>query len=51
MKKFHSLALAKSYANRCIKPMMVVFGCDGLCWVVNIKDGEKLIKQGYEVAK
>ena len=20
------------------------FGCDGLCWVVNMKDGEKLIK-------
>ena len=24
--------------------MMVVFGCDGLCWVVNMNDGEKLYK-------
>ena len=46
--KFNSINLAKSYANRTVKPSTVVMGDDEKYWVVNLSNFEKAVKAGYE---
>jgi len=48
MIKFSSLRIATNYANRAFYPKIIILGDDNKYWVVDLKDGEKLINQGYE---
>lgn len=48
MAKFKILQNAKNYMNRALKPMILIMGEDGLFWVVSMRDGNRLIKNGYE---
>lgn len=48
MAKFTTLQNAKAYQSRAIKPMIIIIGDDGLIWVVSMRDGNRLIKNGYE---
>lgn len=48
MYKFVKLSTAKNFASHCEKAMMIIMGCDGMYWVVTMRDGENLIKSGYE---
>jgi hypothetical protein len=47
--KFNSLALAKGFANRCIKASMVVMGDDSKYWVCSMSFAAKLERAGYEL--
>lgn len=49
--KFSSLALAQSFADRGTKAMMVILGDDSRFWVTTMAGAERLIRQGYEVAR
>lgn len=48
---FTNLAAAKRYAERYIKPHVVMMGGKGKFWVVCFADAQRLEKQGYEVVK
>jgi len=50
MFKFNSLKSAQSFADKAIKPQAIILGDDNLFWVVSLREGQKLVKQGYEVA-
>lgn len=45
--KFRSLVNARNHRNASEKAVAIIQG-DNLFWVVNLADGEKLIKLGYE---
>ncbi len=47
--KFNSLALAKSFANRCNKMQLIVMGDDSKFWVASASFATKLEKLGYEL--
>jgi len=47
--KFNTLQAARGFKNRAVKAMAIIMGCDGLYWVVTLREMEKLIAQGYEV--
>lgn len=51
MFKFSSLANAQGFRNKATKPMMIIQGDNNKFWVVSMKEGSKLQKQGYEVVK
>jgi hypothetical protein len=48
--KFSELSVARGFADRATKTMMIVLGDDARFWVVFPADGERLIKAGYEYA-
>jgi len=48
--RFNNLSTAKSFLKHCVIDMDILNGCDGLFWVVNWRDAQKLIKAGYELA-
>lgn len=48
--KFDSLALAKTFVDRCLKMHLIVLGDDGKFWVAVPRITERLVKQGYEYA-
>ena len=49
--KFNHLAIARSFADRARKPMVIILGDDQLFWVVSLALGEELVKSGYELAE
>ena len=49
--KLSKLESAKRWADNCIKAHMVILGDDGKYWVVSFADAQRLVKQGYELAK
>jgi hypothetical protein len=48
--RFRIQSLATSFADRTVKPMMVLLGDDEKFWVVTLADAERLVGSGYEVA-
>lgn len=48
--KFNNLAVAKDFADRARKSMVIFLGDDGKYWVVSLGLGEELVKSGYELA-
>lgn len=50
MRYFNSLANAISYSKRTIKPTVIMLG-ENRYIVCSFKAADKLIKQGYEIAK
>jgi hypothetical protein len=48
--KFNNLDRAESWANHATKMQMIILGDDNKYWVVCMRDGERLLKAGYEVA-
>lgn len=51
MFKFNTLAAAQGFTAKAVKAMMIVLGDDNKFWVVSMRDGSKLEKQGYEIVK
>lgn len=49
--KFRSLAIARSFVNRCEVAMGIVLGDDMKFWVVTLAEFERLLKCGYEQAR
>jgi hypothetical protein len=48
--KFTSLAIAKSFAGRAQRKMMIVLGDDEQFWVAPASVAEELVRAGYEYA-
>jgi len=48
--RFHELANAIGFSQRCVRSMMIILGDDEMFWVVTPAKGCKLIEQGYEEA-
>jgi len=51
MSKFSNRNNAFEFSNRTIKASAVILGDDGLFWVVNLRQMNKLLAAGYELAK
>ena len=49
--KFGNLVNARNFADRTIKPMVIMLGDDMRFWVVTLGLGEQLMKSGYEAAE
>lgn len=49
--RFSTLALAKSFADRAVKPQMVVLGDDGKFWATTPSVATKLNQAGYQFAQ
>jgi hypothetical protein len=48
--QMRSLALARSFALGCDRPMFVVMGDDDCFWIVGGADAQRLERAGYELA-
>lgn len=48
--KFSTIVLAKSFASRARRKMMVILGDDEQFWVVPASVAEQLVNAGYEYA-
>lgn len=50
-RKFNSLALALSYADRLDRLHVVFMGDDNRFWIVPMRNKQSMLNAGYEIAK
>jgi hypothetical protein len=50
MLQYSSLQYAKAFSNRSKEATMIILGDNQKFWVVNLAQGERLLKAGYELA-
>ncbi len=51
MFKFSNRTNAFDFSGQTLKASAVILGDDGLFWVVGLRQMEKLLKSGYELAE
>lgn len=49
--RFQDASLAWSFADRGLKPQLVILGDDERYWVVSMAEGESLLRAGHEAAE